>query len=60
LPFGGVGTSGLGKYHGKHGFDSFSHNKSIMKRGNWLDPSFRYPPYKGKMNLLKKVFKWFG
>lgn len=59
LPFGGIGTSGMGKYHGKHGFDTFSHDKSIMKRGNWADPSFRYAPYKGKLSLLKKVFKWF-
>ncbi|WP_345742934.1 aldehyde dehydrogenase [Algibacter mikhailovii] len=60
LPFGGIGTSGMGKYHGKHGFDAFSHDKAMMKRGNWIDPSFRYPPYKGKLNLLKKVFKYFG
>ncbi|GAA4945907.1 aldehyde dehydrogenase [Algibacter agarivorans] len=60
LPFGGVGASGMGNYHGKHGFDSFSNTKSIIKRGNWLDPSFRYPPYKGKMKLLKRGFKYFG
>lgn len=60
LPFGGIGTSGLGKYHGKHGFDAFSHDKSIMKRGNWVDPSLRYPPHDGKLSLLKKVFKWFA
>ncbi|GAA4974249.1 aldehyde dehydrogenase [Algibacter aquimarinus] len=60
LPFGGIGGSGMGKYHGKHGFDTFSNAKPIIKRGNWYDPSFRYPPYKGKMSLLKKVFKYFG
>lgn len=60
LPFGGVGGSGMGRYHGKHGFDTFSHEKSIIKRGSWTDPSFRYPPYKGKISLLKKVFKYFG
>lgn len=60
LPFGGIGASGMGKYHGKHGFDTFTHNKPIIKRGNWFDPSFRYAPYKGKMGLLKKVFKCFG
>lgn len=60
LPFGGIGNSGMGKNHGKHGFDSFSHEKSIMKRGTWIDPSFRYPPYEGKLSLLKKVFKYFG
>lgn len=60
LPFGGVGASGMGKYHGKHGFNSFSNTKPIVKRGNWFDPSFRYAPYKGKMSLLKTVFKYFG
>ncbi|WP_345276379.1 aldehyde dehydrogenase [Litoribaculum gwangyangense] len=60
LPFGGIGGSGMGQYHGKHGFDTFSHHKSVMKRGNWIDPSFRYPPYRGKLNLLKKIFKFLG
>ena len=60
LPFGGVGASGIGRYHGKHGFDTFSNTKPIIKRGNWFDPSFRYAPYKGKVSLLKKVFKYFG
>jgi aldehyde dehydrogenase (NAD+) len=60
LPFGGVGASGMGKYHGKYGFDTFSHEKSIIKRGNWRDPSFRYPPHKGKMTMLKKMFKYFS
>jgi aldehyde dehydrogenase (NAD+) len=46
LPFGGVGQSGIGGYHGKHSFDLFSHKKSMVKRGNWLDIPFRYPPYK--------------
>ena len=60
LPFGGVGASGMGQYHGEHGFDVFSNTKPIVKRGNWFDPSFRYAPYKGKTGLLKKVFKYFG
>ena len=60
LPFGGIGESGIGAYHGKTGFDTFSHHKSIVKRGNWVDPPVRYAPYKGKMNLIKKMFKWFG
>lgn len=60
LPFGGVGTSGMGAYHGKLGFDMFSHNKSIVKRGNWTDPSIRYAPYKGKLYLIKKMFKYFS
>ncbi len=60
LPFGGIGNSGIGKYHGKHGFDTFSHEQAIMKRGTWFDPSFRYAPYDGKISLLRKVFKFLG
>ena len=60
LPFGGVGASGIGAYHGKHGFDTFSNTKPVVKRGNWFDPAFRYAPYKGKTALLKMVFKYFG
>ena len=60
LPFGGIGTSGMGSYHGKFGFDTFSHHKAVMKRGTWFDPSFRYPPYKGKLKLLKKFLKYFS
>ncbi|WP_347925731.1 aldehyde dehydrogenase [Pontimicrobium sp. SW4] len=60
LPFGGVGASGIGAYHGKHGFDTFSHRKSISKRGTWFDPPVRYAPYNGKLKLLKRMFKWFG
>jgi aldehyde dehydrogenase (NAD+) len=60
LPFGGVGASGIGAYHGKHGFDTFSHHKSISKRGTWFDPTVRYAPYKGKLELLKKMFRLFG
>ncbi|MDO5980870.1 aldehyde dehydrogenase [Flavivirga spongiicola] len=60
LPFGGIGASGMGAYHGKTGFDTFSHNKAISKRGNWSDPSIRYAPYKGKLGLLKKMFKYFS
>lgn len=60
LPFGGIGLSGIGKSHGKHGFNTFTHAKSIMKRGTWFDPPFRYAPYKKKLDLLKKLFKYFG
>lgn len=60
LPFGGVGSSGIGAYHGKHGFDTFSHHKSISKRGTWTDPPVRYAPYKNKLSLLKKMFKLFS
>ena len=53
LPFGGIGTSGIGAYHGKAGFDTFSHYKSILKKKNWLDINLRYQPYNDKK--LKKV-----
>jgi aldehyde dehydrogenase (NAD+) len=60
LPFGGVGHSGIGAYHGRFAFDTFSHHKPIVKKGNWLDLPFRYAPYKGKVNLIRAVLKWFS
>lgn len=57
MGFGGVGSSGFGAYHGKTGFDTFSHKKSIMKKPFWPDVPLRYPPYDGKLSLLKKIFK---
>ncbi|WP_441000812.1 aldehyde dehydrogenase [Fodinibius sp. SL11] len=58
LPFGGIGNSGFGMYHGKTSFDTFSHSKSIMKKSNWLDIPLRYPPYDGKLKWLKKLTKF--
>lgn len=58
LPFGGVGESGIGGYHGKQTFDIFSHNKGIVKRGTWLDIPARYAPYKGKLSRLKTLMKF--
>lgn len=58
LPFGGVGSSGVGNYHGMKSFYIFSHAKSIVKRGTWLDIPVRYAPYKGKLGILKKVMRW--
>ena len=60
LPFGGVGHSGIGKYHGKTSFDQLSHKKAIVKKGNWLDIKIRYAPYKGKLKYVKKFFKLFS
>lgn len=57
LPFGGIGNSGMGSYHGKESFLTFSHQKSIMKKSTWLDIKTMYPPYKGKLDLLKKIMK---
>lgn len=57
IPFGGVGNSGVGSYHGKTSFDTFSHKKSIVNKSNIIDISLRYPPYKDKVKILKKVFR---
>ncbi|MCC5644299.1 aldehyde dehydrogenase [Nostoc sp. CHAB 5824] len=55
LPFGGVGDSGIGNYHGKASFDTFSHNKSVLQNSFWLDLKWRYAPYEGKLPLIKKL-----
>ncbi len=57
LPFGGRGNSGIGAYHGKYSFDTFSHRKAVMKTPTWFDPSIKYPPFKGKLNLFKKIIR---
>lgn len=57
LPFGGVGNSGMGSYHGKYSFDAFSRNQSIMKKPFWPDPDFRYPPYDDSIvSWFKRIF----
>ena len=58
LPFGGVGNSGIGAYHGKMSFDLFSHKKSIVDKATWLDLPMRYAPYKNKLYFIKKVLNW--
>jgi aldehyde dehydrogenase (NAD+) len=56
LPFGGVGNSGTGAYHGKWGFETFSHRKAVLKKPTWLDPAFAYPPFgKVKEKIMRKV-----
>jgi aldehyde dehydrogenase (NAD+) len=57
LPFGGRGNSGLGQYHGRFTFDTFSHRKAVMKTPTWFDPSIRYPSLKGRLKLFKKIVK---
>lgn len=57
MPFGGVGESGMGGYHGKWSFDTFTHTKSILKKSNLIDIKLRYPPYKNKLSIFKKLFK---
>ncbi|WP_254896547.1 aldehyde dehydrogenase family protein [Synechococcus sp. HK05] len=55
LPFGGVGNSGMGTYHGEAGFRTFSHERSVLRRPFRLDVPFRYPPYAGKLPLVRRV-----
>ena len=56
MPFGGIGDSGMGSYHGKDGFDTFTHYKSILKKANWLDLPFRYQPYNKLKACLLRMF----
>jgi aldehyde dehydrogenase (NAD+) len=60
LPFGGIGESGLGGYHGKASFDTFTHQRGILFRSNLLDMPLRYPPYRGRVSLLKILFRIIG
>jgi len=55
LPFGGVGASGTGSYHGQSDLDTFSHHKAVLKRPFRFDFKLRYPPYKVDLNLLKRL-----
>ena len=57
LPFGGVGNSGMGAYHGKTGFDTFSHAKSMLLKSSWLNIDLLKPPYGKKLNLVRKFYK---
>ena len=54
IPFGGVGNSGMGRYHDKESFEAFSHTRSIVSTGTWIDLPFRYMPYK-MFGLVKKL-----
>jgi aldehyde dehydrogenase (NAD+) len=60
LPFGGVGNSGIGAYHGKESFNTFTHKKGITKRFYWLDIPLKYAPYKGKLNTIKILLKYLS
>ena len=57
LPFGGIGASGIGQYHGKYSFDTFSHMKSYTFKSTRLESSIYFPPYKGKFKYIKAFFK---
>lgn len=56
LPFGGIGPSGLGEYHGKSTYETFSHKKSIVKSATWIDMPLRYPPYTEKSDKMLRFF----
>ncbi len=57
LPFGGVGKSGMGRYHGKYSFQTFSYKRSFLDKATWIDIPVRYPPYAKKMKLLKTLIR---
>ena len=58
MPFGGVGESGMGGYHGKKSFETFTHERSIVKKSTWLDLPMRYHPYAAsKLNMIRKFMK---
>jgi aldehyde dehydrogenase (NAD+) len=57
MPFGGIGESGIGAYHGKYGFDTFSHFKPVMVKPTFIDIPLRYPPFAGKLKWVKKLLK---
>lgn len=57
IPFGGVGPSGMGQYHGKSSFDTFSHRKSIVKRETFFELPLRFAPYNNKLSKIKKLMK---
>ena len=58
MPFGGVGSSGMGSYHGKKSFDTFTHARSIVKKSTWLDLPMRYHPYsEKKLGIIKRFMK---
>ncbi len=57
MPFGGVGYSGMGSYHGKFSFNTFSHHRSILAKSTLLDIPLRYPPYKNKLSVVKHFMK---
>ena len=56
MGFGGVGNSGMGSYHGKKSFETFSHEKSIVKKYTWMDLPMRYQPYTGWKEKLVRMF----
>jgi aldehyde dehydrogenase (NAD+) len=60
LPFGGLGESGMGAYHGRTSFDCFTHHRSVLRRSLVPDPPFRYPPPRIGLQRLKRILRLFG
>jgi aldehyde dehydrogenase (NAD+) len=58
LPFGGLGESGMGSYHGRAGFDAFSHQRVVLRRATWLDTPFRYPPQRLSLKSLNWAMRF--
>jgi aldehyde dehydrogenase (NAD+) len=58
LPFGGIGASGMGRYHGKAGFDRFTHPRSVLHRSTRVDPGFQYPPARVPLKTVKRAYRW--
>ena len=54
IPFGGVGNSGMGRYHGRESFDAFSHRRSVVLAPTWIDLPFRYMPYR-MFDFVRKI-----
>ena len=57
LPFGGVGKSGIGRYHGKYSFETLSYKRSFLDKANWIDLPLRYPPYGKKLKLVRRFIR---
>ena len=58
LPFGGIGNSGMGHYHGKYGYECFTHYKPVLAKATWGEPSLKYPPYtEEKQKWIERLMK---
>jgi aldehyde dehydrogenase (NAD+) len=57
LPFGGLGNSGIGCYHGKYSFELFTRPKAVLKSPAWFDPSLKYPSFEGKLKIIKRILR---
>jgi hypothetical protein len=60
LPLGGLGASGFGRYRGRAGFETFSHLRSVMRRGWSFDPGLVFPPYRVSLERLRALLRWTG